>query len=263
MVKRLLHALFVPHIKIGQIGQARMTRLHLPEHPDTPIELKRTDRKKTIAFRVAHNRIRVTAPKQLSLYRIQLLLQKRSDWIMKQLENQASLHDEADNLVRSYASGEQVKYLGRRYRLAINYTPNAKQGIKLLSGKLQLNIPLKHQCHETIKELLGQWYQQRAEDRLPTLVAQLSTQIGVDYGDIQIRHFKSRWGSCRADGRLQFNWCIMMAPSSVIEYVIVHELCHRLYLNHSPLFWQEVEKHMPEFREHRKWLKMNGRHLTL
>ena len=126
-----------------------------------------------------------------------------------------------------------------------------------------VELPDSQQNHESVKAALGQWYQLRAEQRLPKIVQQLSQKIGVDYGDIEIRHFKSRWGSCRADGRLQFNWRLMMAPSKVIEYVVVHELCHRLHLNHSPAFWNEVERHMPEFQHHRKWLKTDGHLLTL
>ncbi|MCW8983350.1 MAG: M48 family metallopeptidase, partial [Gammaproteobacteria bacterium] len=254
MVKRLLNALLFPPIKIGSTGPSERTKLHLPEHPDTPIELKRTQRKKTIAFRVANNCIKVMAPKRLALYRIQQLLNKRSEWIGRQLEYQASLPEDPVYSTPQYFDGAQIKYLGKKYHLALSHTPKTKQGIKFHSGRLRVNLPIKRQSHEAIKNLLSSWYQQRAEERLPTLVEQLSKKIGVSYGDIQIRHFKSRWGSCRADGRLQFNWRLMMAPSSIIEYVVVHELCHRLHLNHSPKFWHEVEKQMPDYRQHRKWL---------
>ncbi|NOR51221.1 MAG: DUF45 domain-containing protein [Gammaproteobacteria bacterium] len=273
MVKRLLNSLLAPRIKIGSTrssGPSQPTRLQLSAHPDTLSELKRTRRKKTVAFSVSNNRIKILAPKRLALYQIQQLLHKRSDWIGRQLEYQASLPDEPEELARQYIDGDSVKYLGRRYRLTINSSARSAHSVKLCSGKLLVTLTCKcqhpaqnpDQNRDEIKSAIGHWYHQRAEERLPKIVAQLAAKIGVNYGDIEIRHFKSRWGSCRADGRLQFNWRLMMAPSKVIEYVVVHELCHRIHLNHSRAFWGEVERHMPEFQQHRKWLKTDG-HLLI
>ncbi len=170
MVKKLLSSLLPPHI----------TRLQLPDHPNTPIELKRTHRKKTIAFRVANNRIKITAPKRLALYRIQQLLHKRSEWIGKQLEYQATLPAEPEDLIRQYIDGESLKYLGRKYRLNISTTLNTVRTVKLRSGHLQVTLPSGRQSRDEIKSAIAQWYQQRAEERLPEIVAQLSTKIGVD-----------------------------------------------------------------------------------
>lgn len=240
--------------------------LQLPEHPNASIELKRTRRKKTVAFHVSHNQIQIRAPKRLALYRIQQLLLKRSDWIGKQLDYQATRPAEPAELSRRYVDGEWINYLGRRYRLAIT-SDHSVPSVKLYAGQLQINLAFEHhdpdQKREQIRSTIGRWYQQRAEERLPKIVAQLASTIGVNYGAIEIRHFKSRWGSCRADGRLQFNWRLMMASSRVIEYVVVHELCHRVHLNHSRAFWCEVEKHMSDFRQHRRWLKENGHLLAL
>jgi len=83
-------------------------------------------------------------------------------------------------------------------------------------------------------------------------------RVGVTYGRITIRHQKTRWGSCSAKGNLNFNCLLMLAPEEVREYVIVHELCHRLEMNHSPRFWAEVERVCPDYRKYRKWLKVNG-----
>ena len=88
--------------------------------------------------------------------------------------------------------------------------------------------------------------------------AWLAPLVGVDYGRISIRHQKTRWGSCSAKGNLNFNCLLMLAPEDVRDYVVVHELCHRKEMNHSPDFWSEVEKHCPDYRIHRKWLKDNG-----
>jgi len=98
----------------------------------------------------------------------------------------------------------------------------------------------------------------KALDYIPKRVAYYSPIIGVDYGRITIRNQVSRWGSCSAKGNLNFNCLLMLTPSDVTDYVVVHELCHRKEMNHSPKFWNEVEKVLPNYKTSRKWLKDNG-----
>lgn len=83
-------------------------------------------------------------------------------------------------------------------------------------------------------------------------------QVGVSYGRITVRHQRSRWGSCSGQGNLNFNCLLMLAPPEVRDYVIVHELCHRLQMNHSPAFWAEVGRVMPDWQRRRRWLRENG-----
>lgn len=98
----------------------------------------------------------------------------------------------------------------------------------------------------------------QAAEVFPGKVGRFAKEMGVTYGRITIRSQHTRWGSCSAKGNLNFNCLLMLAPEEVQDYVVIHELCHRKYLNHSALFWAEVEKHCPDYRNHRKWLKDNG-----
>ena len=87
--------------------------------------------------------------------------------------------------------------------------------------------------------------------------------IGVSYGRITIRHQKSKWGSCSSKGNLNFNCLLMFAPENVRDYIVVHELCHRKWMNHSPAFWKEVKRAMPDYNTAKRWLKEHGEELML
>lgn len=99
---------------------------------------------------------------------------------------------------------------------------------------------------------------QKAQAHIPERVEYFASIIGVDYGRITIRTQKTRWGSCSSKGNLNFNCLLMLAPPEVIDYVVVHELCHRKEMNHSKAFWREVEKVMPEYKISVQWLKNQG-----
>ena len=93
---------------------------------------------------------------------------------------------------------------------------------------------------------------------IPERVEYFAKVIGVTYGKITIRNQKTRWGSCSSKENLNFNCLLMLAPPEVLDYVVVHELCHRKQMNHSKAFWLEVEKVLPNYKEVRKWLKEEG-----
>lgn len=101
----------------------------------------------------------------------------------------------------------------------------------------------------------------RALEVIPKRVAYYAEKTGVTYGRITIRNQKTRWGSCSQKGNLNFNCLLMLAPPEIVDYVVVHELCHRKEMNHSPRFWAEVEKVLPDYKIRRQWLKDNGERL--
>lgn len=96
---------------------------------------------------------------------------------------------------------------------------------------------------------------------IPERVQFYAPVVGVTYGRITIRNQRTRWGSCSAKGNLNFNCLLMKAPPEVLDYVVVHELCHRLEMNHSPRFWAQVERVLPDYKVSRKWLREHGNEL--
>ena len=101
----------------------------------------------------------------------------------------------------------------------------------------------------------------KAKRILPERVAYWAPLIGVRPGRIAVRCQKTRWGSCSTKGNLNFNCLLMLAPEDVIDYIVVHELCHLKHMNHSKRFYAEIEKVLPDYRQHQQWLKDNGEFL--
>lgn len=102
-----------------------------------------------------------------------------------------------------------------------------------------------------------------ARNHIASLTEYWAEKIGVSYGRISIRGQKTRWGSCSSKGNLNYNYLLMLCPDDVIEYVVIHELCHRIYMNHSKRFWEKIEEFCPNYRQARKWLKQNGNSLIV
>ncbi len=116
---------------------------------------------------------------------------------------------------------------------------------------------------ETQRAALEKRYIAAAKEYFPKRAAYFQSLTGGEYHRITIRDQKTRWGSCSAKGTLNFNWRLMLAPPAVLDYVVVHELCHLTHMDHSPAFWQAVADVCPDYRAHRQWLKDHGHELIL
>ena len=116
---------------------------------------------------------------------------------------------------------------------------------------------------DTQRAALTQRYIAAAREYFPKRAAHFQQFTGGTYSRITIRDQKTRWGSCSARGTLSFNWRLMLAPPAILDYVVVHELCHLTHMNHSPAFWQAVEAVCPDYRDSRRWLKEYGQEMVL
>lgn len=110
----------------------------------------------------------------------------------------------------------------------------------------------------TLSDAQRRRYIETARSIFTQKAAYYARLMGVTYSRISIREQKTRWGSCSAKGNLNFNWKLVLMPPEILDYVVVHELAHRLQMNHSAAFWAEVGKILPDYRERRQWLKVNG-----
>lgn len=118
-------------------------------------------------------------------------------------------------------------------------------------------------CDQNRLAALEKRYRRAAKEYIPLRVSYFHAFTGGSYEKIVIRDQKTRWGSCSSTGTLSFNYRLMLAPPSVLDYVVVHELCHLKHMNHSADFWQTVESVLPDYKIRRTWLKEHGNELTL
>ena len=125
-------------------------------------------------------------------------------------------------------------------------------------GRMQEREKMRQQACIHLDAAQEKELRERAKAVLAQRTAYFARQIGVTYGRITVRDQKTRWGSCSQTGNLNFNFRRILAPSEVLDYVVVHELCHRRQMNHSAQFWQEVAQVLPDYRKRKAWLTENG-----
>ena len=137
----------------------------------------------------------------------------------------------------------------------------------IITHYLKIRENINNKPHSDLSEIqrkaLESRYKEAALSYIPKRAAYYNTITGGTYKRISIRDQKTRWGSCSSKGTLSFNWRLMLAPPAILDYVVVHELCHLTHMNHSKAFWQAVEAAYPDYRNARKWLKEHGRELVL
>lgn len=153
-----------------------------------------------------------------------------------------------------YKNGGSLPYLGQEYVLEIRkYLSYKKPGVMLEGDKL---VVLTAETENSVveKAVLG-WYANRAKSIIPKRVELYRRRMQEEIKCIRIKDVKSRWGSCSSKRNLNFNWRLVMAPMEVLDYVVVHELCHLKEMNHSKNFWRLVEEIQPDYKKHKNWLK--------
>lgn len=161
---------------------------------------------------------------------------------------------------KSYETGDVLYYLGEPYKIVRKPSLSARKGYVAAVGK-EILIYGNYKTDEEIRTVLEKWYQEKALVRIPKRIAYFEKRIGVSCKKLSLRNTKTRWGSCSSERHVMINWKLVMAPESVLDYVVCHELCHILQMNHSKEFWALVEKYMPDWKEKKEWLRENGHSL--
>lgn len=231
--------------------------MNLTFDKDLSIEVVRTKRRKTATIKVIDGVIQAIVPDQLSDGRVKALIQKRTPWIRMKLREQAQA---VTSKPKEYVSGESFTYLGQNYRLKVSR--GTDQEVKLKGGYLEVGLPKKPKDGD-IRTALVEWYEQHALDRLTEKTNRYAGIMGVSPNSITVRDYKARWGSCSSKGEISYNWRIIIAPHHIVDYVVVHELCHLKHPNHSPAYWKSVKREISDYEVCRQWLKERGLELVV
>lgn len=207
------------------VSQNKIMEIGNQKIPYTLIKSKR----KSYAIRISvEHGVEVRVPLRMSENFLQSMFQEREDWILSRYEE---MQEKKKHLMVSPYSPKEKEEIKKRYiKAAREYFP------------------------KRVEHFVREIYWEKEE---------LFPETGLPFTGISIREQKTRWGSCSSSGMLSFNWKLMLAPPGILDYVVVHELCHFRHMNHSADFWNMVGEIIPDYKERRKWLAENGIHLHL
>ena len=197
----------------------------------------------------------VRAPAWAADDQIANIVESKHYWIYQGLAEWRDLN--ATRVLREYKNGEGFPYLGRNYRLSL--VTEQDESLQLKNGRFTLRRDLVEQGEiAAAKRAFRDFYVAKGLKRLGQRVDYYSPKVGVKPAGVEVRELGNRWASCSPAGKLAFHWKCMMAPQTVIDYIVVHELCHIHHRDHTAAFWNEVDKVLPDFRERKEWLRKNG-----
>lgn len=210
--------------------------------------------RKTLAIHVyPDGSVVVNAPVGSLLEEVAAKVKKRGGWILRQ-QRQFESYAAPNPLSKQYVSGEAYRYLGRQYRLKV--VVDAVERVRLSRGYLTVSLAdTGDKAH--IETMITAWYRQQAKrvfaERLKVCFPRVE-ELGIVYPMLSIRQMKARWGSCTADGKIILNLMLIHVPKHLIDYVVLHELCHLVEHNHSGAFYGLLARVLPDWEERRKEL---------
>lgn len=222
------------------------------------VRVVKSKRRKSMALKVNKDGASIHIPSLLPLYFAEKFVHNKSSWISSKLKQQA----ERITVEKQFTDGEVFMLLGKSYTFQLHEAPT-KPTITLNGDSINCHARLNKATKTAISAAMTTWYKQQASHYLTARTHTLSTETKLSAKSITVKTYRARWGSCTIRGDIQFNWKLILAPPEVIDYVIIHELCHTKHHNHSKQFWQLVTHFRPDYSNNRHWLKIHGHSLEL
>jgi predicted metal-dependent hydrolase len=240
---------------------------------DIVLQIVRSKRKSiSIEFRLIEG-IKVKIPVNLKDKVLLEFMHTHEEAIIKKYEEVLKQKDDLqmESLDKIYKNGRKIPYLAEEVTIIITseleMTPTKKYidltktayvyFIEEVTGKY-LRIETMVDDPFFIRTCVVNRYKDKAKELFKDKVEKYALEMKVNYKNITVKEQKTKWGSCSSKGNLNFNWKLIMMPEPVIDYVVVHELSHLKFMNHSKDFWREVEKILPEYKLQKNWLSQNG-----
>lgn len=229
-----------------------------------PYTLSASHRRKTLSISVAQNGVSVIAPADLSIEKIESTLHKKAVWIMKQLADFNEMKRSVTE--RSFLSGEKLPYLGRHYRLKVQKIDGDQPTFRFYQSRFLAEISrdfAEEEYRTVLYPLYVDWVKQRANVFTQQRLQRFTLKLQQEPKKIIIKDQEQRWGSCTPSGQILLNWRIFLAPTSMIDYVLAHELVHLKHMNHSKEYWETLRMLLPDYEQRKEWLRINGSTLNV
>jgi predicted metal-dependent hydrolase len=222
---------------------------------DIEFTLIRSDRKTADIVIERSGDVFVRAPSDVADDKVREVVASRAMWVHRSLAEWEELNSSRRH--RPLVQGQGFAYLGRSYRL--KFVTDSEVPLRLKNGRWELCEQfLAEQDEAAVRKAFRDYYTMQGQRIFAERVRHFSPLVGVSPGEIAIKELGYHWASCGTAGALNFHWKTLMAPQTVIDYIVVHELCHLRYRDHSDAFWNEVDKVLPRYRERKEWLRANG-----
>ncbi len=211
------------------------------------VEVQRSRRKSAVIY-VRNGKAEVRVPNRTPNYWVKQFVHEKRDWIEQQLKAEQIRKSEQYSL----RNGASIPFLGQP--LQIRHVANADVHI----NRQELILPADDLFTDAAKEFHS-WLKHQATEYIVPLANKLAEQAQVDnkLRNIKFKKTKSRWGHCTRDGDIQFNWLIMLGPPEIVHYLVAHEVCHLVHMNHSRAYWAVVDSLCPARKAAQKWLRSN------
>jgi predicted metal-dependent hydrolase len=215
------------------------------------ILIERTERRKTVSIFIERDgSVRVLAPISVTDEMIESTVKAKEYQIFAKLAKWKELNQ--GKVSRQFVNGQSFLYFGRNYRLSI--VESQEVPLKMSGGYFQLDKKYLDKADKVFKD----FYREKAEQKIKERLKLIQDKFQTKPTSIKVLELQNRWASWSPNNSLNFHWKCAMAPIPVLDYIITHEMVHLKHPNHSPEFWNELDKKMPNYREHENWLKQNG-----
>lgn len=229
-------------------------------HRKIPFTLHRSSRAKRLRLQVntEEHCVVLTVPRFVLKFQVDRFLEEKTPWIEKQwskIEKQSKLRPKP-----KYLDGDTFYYFGEPLTLQLIPSYLNKPIVRVRDDKMQISVYRyisKSEGVKMIKKAIQEFYKNKASEAIHDRLEYFNQHYQFHYNRVTFRNQKTRWGSCSGKKNLNFNWRLIMAPIQIIDYVVVHEMCHLKQMNHSKKFWELVAERVPNYKETRKWLKKN------
>jgi predicted metal-dependent hydrolase len=211
-----------------------------------PYSVRVSTRAKRLQLKVLPpGKVEVVVPKRVSLKHVPAFVAEHGHWLQRQLAQMTAMYGSQPLLP------EVIELPAVAEQWQVDYLQVGRGRVTQAAGRLRVSAPNERQACQRLQR----WLQQHARELLPPRLEAVAQQVGLSFNRVTVRAQKSRWGSCSTQKNINLNRALLFVSPAALRYLMIHELCHTVHLNHSPRYWRLVERLMPDYRDHEAELR--------